>query len=530
MRLLVLISAVVALTVVLVTWTVSTSARRAFASLDRQRTAALVEQFRREFAAEGERVAARIERIAASDAVIRMAGDILRSRGDYTAHVNEASAVAGSYGVEFLDLVAPNGTIVSSAHWPARFGYRHPWLSQAPMAGRERGAFLHAVERPRGFELGLFAVRAVGGGKESLMVVGGRGLDQELLENARPSAWHTGVAVPQRGAGAVATSADRRVGRCVERRAARAADRTRAPERPRSDRKRGMGRRRRDGRRHSTDWAGRRAARRSARGAFRAGTGVPGVAHPMERFRFRRARNSLRSRCELCGRVSRDPPRGAARGRGTIGCERRLERPPGRSEGHRRNRGADARLPVDDRPARRSARAVASGGAGGRLARACPPAGSRAEEPAVSSAPHHRQPPPREVAAAAGVRGSAGGEPDDARDGTRKPQHGYRTIQRLLEDATAAVRAGVPQRHRSTEPPTVPCTAGGAGPARGDRGHRSRRIARRRSGRCGAAWSRAAEPAAQCDRCHACRRSRQRSSRAARRERSESMYPTAAPG
>ena len=122
MRLLLLISAVVALTVVLVTWTVSTSARRAFASLDRQRTAALVEQFRREFAAEGERVAARIERIAASDAVIRMAGDILRSRGDYTAHVNEASAVAGSYGVEFLDLVAPNGTIVSSAHWPARFG------------------------------------------------------------------------------------------------------------------------------------------------------------------------------------------------------------------------------------------------------------------------------------------------------------------------------------------------------------------------------------------------------------------------
>jgi len=182
MRLLVLISAVVAVTVVLVTWTVSMSARRAFASLDRQRTAALVEQFRREFAAEGERVAARIERIAASDAVIRMAGDILRSRGDYTAHVNEASVVAGSYGVEFLDLVAPNGTIVSSAHWPARFGYRHPWLSEAPAPDRERAAFLHAVERPRGFELGLLAVRAVGVGRDSLIVVGGRGLDQEFLK------------------------------------------------------------------------------------------------------------------------------------------------------------------------------------------------------------------------------------------------------------------------------------------------------------------------------------------------------------
>jgi two-component system, NtrC family, nitrogen regulation sensor histidine kinase NtrY len=181
-RLLVLISAAVAVTVVLVTWTVSASARRAFASLDRQRTGALVAQFRREFAAEGERVAARIERIAASDAVVRMAGDIVRSRGDYAAHVNEASLVAGSHGVEFLDLVAPDGTIVSSAHWPARFGYKHPWLVQTSIPDRQRGAFLHAIERPNGFELGLLAIRTVGAGRESLIAVGGRGLDQEFLK------------------------------------------------------------------------------------------------------------------------------------------------------------------------------------------------------------------------------------------------------------------------------------------------------------------------------------------------------------
>ena len=56
-RLFALVSAAVALTVVLVTSTVSSSARRAFAAVDAQRAAAVVAQFRREFAAEGEQVA-----------------------------------------------------------------------------------------------------------------------------------------------------------------------------------------------------------------------------------------------------------------------------------------------------------------------------------------------------------------------------------------------------------------------------------------------------------------------------------------
>src|SRR4051812_28493697 len=128
-RLSLLISAVVVIVVVLVTWSVSSSARRAFAAVDAQRTAALVAQFHREFEAEGDRIVSRVERIAASDAAVRLAGDILRSRGDYGAYVREASALAAPYGVEFLDFVADDGTLVSSAEWPARFGYRHPWMA-----------------------------------------------------------------------------------------------------------------------------------------------------------------------------------------------------------------------------------------------------------------------------------------------------------------------------------------------------------------------------------------------------------------
>jgi two-component system nitrogen regulation sensor histidine kinase NtrY len=180
-RLLLSVSTSVAVTVILVTWTVSTSARRAFAALDTQRTAALVAQFRREFAAEGDRVAAQVERIAASDAAIRMAADILRSHGDYGVYVNEATAVAPAYGVELLDFVAPDGTIVSSAQWPARFGYRHAWISRMAASRLQRGADLRAIELPHGYELGLVAIRSVGAGERSLFIVGGRRLDQQFL-------------------------------------------------------------------------------------------------------------------------------------------------------------------------------------------------------------------------------------------------------------------------------------------------------------------------------------------------------------
>ncbi len=181
-RLLFLINAIVASVVILVTWTVSSSARRAFAAVEAQRTAAIVAQFRREFDAEGERVTARVERIANSDAIGRLAGDVVRSSRDYGAYVGEAAVLAAAYDVQFLDLVASDGTIVSSAHWPARFGYRHAWISEGSATVRQRAAFLHAVELPRGFDLGFFGVRTLGAGGRSLFVVGGRRLDQAFLK------------------------------------------------------------------------------------------------------------------------------------------------------------------------------------------------------------------------------------------------------------------------------------------------------------------------------------------------------------
>src|SRR5262249_21732264 len=169
-RLFALVSVAVAVTVVLVTWAVSSSARNAFAEVDAQRTAALVAQFRREFASQADQIAAGVERLASSDAVRRTAADIARPGADRAAYVDEATSLAGAQGWDILDLVADDGTIVSSAQWPARFGYKHPW---AAAAAGDRRAFLQTIESPRETALGLVAVRRVASRDGGLLVARG---------------------------------------------------------------------------------------------------------------------------------------------------------------------------------------------------------------------------------------------------------------------------------------------------------------------------------------------------------------------
>lgn len=180
-RLFALVSAAVAVAVVLAAWTVSSSARRAFAALDAQRTAALVAQFRREFAIAGEDVALRVERAAGSEAVLRAAAELGRSSRDAATLVNEAAPLAAAQGLDFLDLVDADGTILSSAEWPARFGYPHPWA--LAVATTPSAPFLQPVELPRNVALGLVAVRPVRTAGTAIYVAGGRRLDREFLRS-----------------------------------------------------------------------------------------------------------------------------------------------------------------------------------------------------------------------------------------------------------------------------------------------------------------------------------------------------------
>ena len=175
-RLFALVSSVVLLTVVLVTLTVSASARRSFATLDAERTAALVEQFRREFANQGTQVAERVDRIARSDAVSRVAA----SR-DAAPYVNEAATLAAAQGLDVLDLAAADGTIVSSAESPARFGYRNGWITT--QVANASPAFLQTIELPEETTLALVAVRTLAGGAGNLYIAGGRRLDRKFLQS-----------------------------------------------------------------------------------------------------------------------------------------------------------------------------------------------------------------------------------------------------------------------------------------------------------------------------------------------------------
>ena len=101
--------------VVLVAWTVNTATRRALERLDAQRTGALVAQFRREFARRAEDVTRQVEAIANGDEALRMAVNLARPNPDYSAYVNAASGLAATHQLDFLELVADDGTIISSA-------------------------------------------------------------------------------------------------------------------------------------------------------------------------------------------------------------------------------------------------------------------------------------------------------------------------------------------------------------------------------------------------------------------------------
>jgi signal transduction histidine kinase len=175
-RLFLLVGGVVAVAVALTTITISAAARRSFEALDRQRTATLIADFRREFDQQAEDVAKRIERLASSDAVQRTTVDIAR-RGDYAPFAGEAAPAAAAVGLDFLDLAAADGTIISSAEWPARFGYRQPWI----VAARGTDAFLQPIELPRETALGVVAVRPLPAGSRTLYIAGGRRLDRQFL-------------------------------------------------------------------------------------------------------------------------------------------------------------------------------------------------------------------------------------------------------------------------------------------------------------------------------------------------------------
>jgi signal transduction histidine kinase len=174
-RLLLIFTVALVASVAVVDLLVLGSTHRAFERSETQRAEALVMQFRKEFDRRRGELVRTVNAIAASEAARHIA-----IQPDYTEYYDYAAPQAATHDLDLLELVAADGAIVSSAQWPARFGYHEEWLT----AGEDwsgRGAFLRREELPMGVTLALVAVGTATEGDRKLYVVGGRELDHEFL-------------------------------------------------------------------------------------------------------------------------------------------------------------------------------------------------------------------------------------------------------------------------------------------------------------------------------------------------------------
>jgi signal transduction histidine kinase len=174
-RLLLIFTAAVVASVGLVEWLSIEATRQSFELMETRRVDALVAQFRKEFARRAADIVRAVDGIAASDAAFNMA-----RAPDPSAYYNDAAPMAAARGLSLLELVAGDGSIVSSAEWPARFGYKEDWLAERS-DWQSAGAFLKREELPDSMTLALAAVAVTTAGDGKLYVVGGQQLDADFL-------------------------------------------------------------------------------------------------------------------------------------------------------------------------------------------------------------------------------------------------------------------------------------------------------------------------------------------------------------
>ncbi len=156
--------------------------RRAFDNLNSQHTDALVAQFQREIERRRQDVVHRVEGIAEEEGTVSMATRLALPQADVSVYVNDANGVSKSHQLDLLDFVGNDGAIISSAEWPARFGYKLDWILQ-PEDWVSRGAFWMKADTQDGPVLALVAVRVMRVGDKNLNIVGGERLGKEFLDS-----------------------------------------------------------------------------------------------------------------------------------------------------------------------------------------------------------------------------------------------------------------------------------------------------------------------------------------------------------
>lgn len=176
-RLLLISSLTIAGVVALVTGTVSILIRRSLETVDTQRRSAMIEQFRRSLNGQGEEVARKAERAITSPAILRIAAESARPDADFAPFLDEAKAQAETLGLDFVEILKPDHSIISSAHWQARYGYPNNWLISH--LEPQKSAFLTRVPTPEGDAVALATIRTAG----PILILAADRLDKDFLSS-----------------------------------------------------------------------------------------------------------------------------------------------------------------------------------------------------------------------------------------------------------------------------------------------------------------------------------------------------------
>ncbi len=167
-------------TVSVVGYSVTYYSRAAFEEIDRERTEALVSQFQKEYVLRGEEIGRQLDNIINSELTLRTAIELAKPNADQSIFFRDATGIAQDHGLDFVELVDYQGTLISSAQYPARVGYKEDWVTQVA-DWHEVAPFLRREELPDGLDLSLTAVRAISVEKKNLYIVGGKRMDRRLL-------------------------------------------------------------------------------------------------------------------------------------------------------------------------------------------------------------------------------------------------------------------------------------------------------------------------------------------------------------
>jgi two-component system, NtrC family, nitrogen regulation sensor histidine kinase NtrY len=167
--------------VCVVAYGVTRYTQAAFEEMDAQRTTAITAQFQKEYEQSREQVAQQVKNAADADISLRTAIDLARPNADQSLYVHDANGAAQDHQLDFVEYAGWDGTIISSAQFPARVGSKAEWLT-AKKDWNATTPFLKKEDLPDGAALSLTSVRTVSGGNDkNLYIVGGRRVDQNFL-------------------------------------------------------------------------------------------------------------------------------------------------------------------------------------------------------------------------------------------------------------------------------------------------------------------------------------------------------------